>query len=270
MNVLELAQKSHRVIPIREGDYKKDGLWHCGICNTPKQFIKEVEGVTINAMCLCKCEAEKRRKEEAEDLARREREEILRQKILCFPSADMLDWNFENDDRTQNITGVCKRYVEHFKKARADGQGLLLYGGVGTGKTYMAACIANALIEGKYRVRMGTARNFADMAFDNKTEFAELLNLADLLILDDLSAERQTEYMQETVFQIVNTRYEAKLPLIVTTNLTPEQIKAPKSINEERIFSRLTRCFPVVVGGGDRRKKMANDTTKEWRDVLYG
>ena len=65
--ICDLANRSHHIIPVREGDFVKDGLWHCGICKTPKQYKKDMDGFTINAMCLCKCEAEKLRKEEEEE-----------------------------------------------------------------------------------------------------------------------------------------------------------------------------------------------------------
>lgn len=267
---LRIADQSFREIPVREGDFIKDGLWHCGICKTPKQFIKEMDGFTINAMCLCKCEAEKRRKEAEEAERKQEEEELRRRKIFCFPSADMIEWNFANDDRKENIT-FAHKYVEHFPKARAEGKGLLLYGGVGTGKTYIAAAIANALIDQKRSVKVNTARGFADQAFDDKEGFIEMLHTMDLVVLDDLNAERQTEYMQETVFTIVNTRYESKLPLIVTTNMDFQQIKNPADLTQERIFSRISAmCYPIPVAGADRRKQKARDSLNEWKEVLYG
>ena len=73
--ISDIAKRSHHVIPVREGDFIKDGLWYCGLCKTPKQYKKEMDGFTINAMCLCKCEAEKLRKEEEEERRKREAEE---------------------------------------------------------------------------------------------------------------------------------------------------------------------------------------------------
>ena len=98
-----------------------------------------------------------------------------------------------------------------------------------------------------------------------------MLHTMDLVILDDLSAERQTDYMQETVFTIVNTRYESKLPLIVTTNMDFQQIRNPDGLAQERIFSRIAAmCYPIPVAGSDRRKQMARDSLNEWKEVLYG
>lgn len=263
--IYDLANRSHHIIPVREGDFVKDGLWHCGICKTPKQYKKEMDGFTINAMCLCKCEAEKLRKEEEEERRKREAEEKKRQRLLCFPSPELSKCTFANSD---TVNKVAENYVSHFAKALEDGTGLLFYGGVGTGKTYMAAAIANALIDEGRTVRFNTARGYADQFFSDKNVMIEALRTCNCVILDDLNAERQTDYMQETVFQIVNIRYEMQLPIIVTTNLSPAQFSNPSNLSEERIFSRLTRCFPVLISGEDRRKKQARSS--EWKEVLYG
>ena len=80
------------------------------------------------------------------------------------------------------------------------------------------------------------------------------LNNFPLLVLDDLSAERQTEYMLEIVFNVIDARYRAKLPLIVTTNLTREELMIPADVRYKRIFSRLFEmCTPIEVAGADRR-----------------
>ena len=263
--ISDIANRSHHIIPVREGDFVKDGLWHCGICKSPKQYKKDMDGFMINAMCLCKCEAEKLRKEEEEERRKREAEEKKRQRVLCFPSPELANCTFANSDTPNKPS---ENYVSHSAKALEDGTGLLFYGGVGTGKTYMAAAVANALIDEGYTVRFNTARGYADQFFSDKNVMLETLRACHFVILDDLYAERQTEYMQETVFQIVNIRYEMQLPIIVTTNLSPAHFQKPQNVSEERIFSRLTRCFPVLISGEDRRKKQSR--TSDWKEVLYG
>ena len=65
----------------------------------------------------------------------------------------MLDWKFENDNgRSHRCT--THRYVEQWQTMRAENLGLLLWGGVGTGKSFLAGCIANALMEQEVPVRM--------------------------------------------------------------------------------------------------------------------
>ena len=93
---------------------------------------------------------------------------------------------------------------------RTDNIGCLFWGGVGTGKSYLAGCIANALMEKEIPVRM---TNFAlilnDLAasFEGRNEYISRLCRYPLLILDDFGMERGTEYGLEQVFNVIDSRY---------------------------------------------------------------
>jgi DNA replication protein DnaC len=167
---------------------------------------------------------------------------------------------------------AAKNYVANFNEFRKSGKGLLLFGTVGTGKTYAAACIANALIDKGYPVLM---TNFARIAntvsgmWEGKQEYYDSLNRFPLLILDDLATERKTEYMQEIVFAVTDARYRAGLPLIVTTNLTSEELKHPSDISYQRTFSRLLEmCLPVRVEGKDKRLEKLKEDIQPMKDLL--
>ena len=270
--VQAMANESHRRISIREGDYRKDGIWYCGICHTPKQYNRQAGEIWINAMCLCECQREAYDREEAAWRKKSEEKEITRKKISCFPAAAMTNWTFENDDRARPVVSdMCARYCDSFGDALKDGTGILFYGGVGTGKSYYAACIANRLIEDGYTVRFDNARGYADKAFEDKEDFLDTISGADLLILDDLGMERTTDYMRETVFQILDKRCQSGKPIIVTTNLTNDQLKAPRSVDEDRVFSRLLEStVPILMKGEDRRRAAGLNKTKEWREKLLG
>ena len=240
------------------GDYVKDGLLHCGKCNTPKQCFVELFGTIRKPRCLCKCAKEAR---DREDEARRQREfyeRVQRYRTAGFPESEMASWNFAADDGTNpKMTQAMQNYVHHFTEFRKQGKGLLLFGGVGTGKTFLAACAANALID---RGVPALVTNFSRIAntlqgmFEGRQEYLDNLNNYPLLVLDDLTAERQTEYMLEIVFNVIDARYRAKLPLIVTTNLTREELMNPDDITYQRIFSRLFEMtIPIEVAGKDRR-----------------
>ena len=97
--------------------------------------------------------------------------------------------------------------------------------------------------------------------FDGKQEFIDSLNKYTLLIIDDLGAERKTEYMVEHVFNIIDSRYRSGLPMIITTNLTADELKKPQAIEYSRIYDRvLERCHPVKVEGVSRRREsLKND-----------
>jgi DNA replication protein DnaC len=105
--------------------------------------------------------------------------------------------------------------------------------------------------------------------WEGKQEYLDSLNRFPLLILDDLGAERKSEYMNEIVFNLIDSRYRAKLPLIVTTNLTSEELKNPADITNRRTYSRLLEmCIPLEVKGEDRRREKLKDSFKEMKELL--
>lgn len=257
-------------VPVSEKEYMgEDGLLHCGICKKNVQTKIKFLGKEKTVRCICDC---KRKELEAFEEKERQQEKERKRKS-CFAETNMAAWTFENDDRKNaKISDAMIRYAERFPDFRKMGKGLLLYGSVGTGKTYYAACIANKLIDDGYSVVM---TNFARLTntiqgkFDGKQEFIDSLNRYILLIIDDLGAERKSEFMQEMVFNIIDSRYRSGLPFIITTNLTAEEIKKNQDIGYSRIYDRiLERCFPVAVTGDSRRRRKVKDTFLDVKEKL--
>ena len=115
------------------------------------------------------------------------------------------------------------RYVDKWAEVRTKNIGLLLWGGVGTGKSFFAGCIANALMEQEVSVRMtnfSSILNDLSNSFSGRNDMVDRLCSYPLLIIDDFGIERGTEYALEQVYNIIDARYRSKKPLIVTTNLT--------------------------------------------------
>ena len=164
------------------------------------------------------------------------------------------------------------RYAENFPKFLKEGKGLLLFGSVGTGKSYYAACIANRVIDQGYSARM---TNFATLTNDlsgmaeGKNRYIEDLGRYALLIIDDLGAERKSEYMQEIIFNIIDSRCRSGKPMIITTNLSGDEIKNPDNTGYARIYDRLLGCcFPQEISGPSRRKKELRDSFGDMRAIL--
>ena len=259
--------------PINEGDYVKDGLWYCGKCNTPKQCAVNFLGVIKFPFCLCKCEKEKRDLAEREVKRLEELRRISETRKLGFPDDEMATWTFDKDDNASpELMKIARNYVANFGKMQQRNKGLLLYGSVGTGKTFAACCIANALIDKGYSALV---TNFARLANtlqglrEDRQDYIDKLNAVNLLVIDDLAAERQTEYMQETVFNTIDARYRSGRPLIITTNLTADELKNPADISHKRIYSRLFEvCIPFEVKGIDRRAESLKREYGEFRQLL--
>ena len=127
-----------------------DGLKYCGKCHTPKEayFPEQYRKNGLDKHPVaCKCAAEERARREAEqrELERLNRIAMLRSE--AFRDIPAAGWRFENAEVMTPQLVKARRYSENWDAFRQDGTGLLLFGNVGTGKSYAAGCIANALIE---------------------------------------------------------------------------------------------------------------------------
>ena len=263
MNFMEgLIQAAQRANPQNPNDYTdpNTGLLMCGDCHTPKETRIEFFDISRVVRCLCKCGKERREKEaqEKEERERLARISIIREK--CFGAGDKKRaFTFEADDGADKATSKATRaYAERFSEMRRDGKGLLLLGPTGTGKTYYACAVANAVIEKGYTAKVTTfARVAADLqSTHDKTGLLDELCRFDLLVLDDFGTERGTSYMDEIVFTVVDERCATGKPLIVTTNLTAGDLGKSDDLTRQRIFSRLSEvCIPLPVVGQDRRKE---------------
>lgn len=271
-----MTQEASRDVHYEEGDYlNENGLLTCGKCHTPKQcrFIASWDGKEKKPYTLCDCARERQDAEEQARQAQNLRIEINRLRKLGFPDSEMADWTFAHDDGTDpKTTSIAHKYVDNFPEMKKRGKGLLLYGPVGTGKTYAAACIANELIsQGRPCLVTNFARimNTLQGMFDGKQRYLDDFNRLDLLVIDDLAAERDTSYVHEMIFNIIDSRYRSGKPLIVTSNLTQTELTAPCSVDKKRIYSRLLEmCVPIEVKGNDRREKKLRDDSADMARLL--
>lgn len=270
----ELERKSAANLKVGSDDYidEESGLLYCGKCHTAKQCRVTIFGRERTPYCICKCEADKRQAEEEAKRRAAFEEKIKELRKMGFPESDMAKWTFENDDGgNEKISNAMRNYVENFGKFREEGKGLLLYGNVGTGKTYMAACVANALIDlGVPCLVTSFPRvvNILQSTFE-KQEYLDDLNRFQLIVFDDLATERDTSFMNEQIFQIVDARYRANLPMIITTNLTAEELKSPADISKQRIYNRiLERCHPIKVENVNRRNQKLKNGFDEMQKML--
>lgn len=248
-----------------EKEYIKDGHAFCKVCHERKDGkVMEFFGNKMLFRTSCKCDRDR----EAREKERQKQLEIERLKSICFTSIIQWAYTFENYQGKENQSLIiAKNFVKDYEEIKKENIGLLFYGSVGSGKTYLACSIANALIE-QYQVRV-KIRNFAQIinelqkgGFDlDKNAYIESLVNTSVLILDDLGIERDTSYAKEQVYNIVNNRYLKQKPTIFTTNLSYDTIvNCTESVEYQRIYSRIIEmCIPVMVVGEDFRKAIQKD-----------
>lgn len=248
------------------------GLLRCRKCNGPRQTIitPPFEGAKPRTVrCWCKCP-------NIHTIAKEREKQIQleQRRSVCFQGVEELrNSSFDKDDGKGDpqLVVAAKQYAADFAQYKKTGMGLLYYGGIGTGKTFLAASIANAVLVQGYRVRLTNFATVADemWAAQDKAAYIDDLSKYDLLILDDLGVERKSEYMQEMVYKVVNARYVAGEPVIVTTNLTPDELTKTADMGYARTYDRLLeKCLPINVGGRSRRRATAADSWNKMREQL--
>jgi DNA replication protein DnaC len=172
--------------------------------------------------------------------------------------------SFERPPVTQieaMVVRVVRSYVEDLPANLDSGRGLWLMGDTGTGKTTLAMLVSKSTLEAGRSVAiyslpklLARIRRTYDSqpGEDNFLQFFERLTSVDLLHIDDLGAEKSSDWVLEQLYALVNERYEAQRSIVVTTNLDEtsleEQIGA-------RTVSRLVEICgdPLPLFGEDQR-----------------
>lgn len=258
-----LVERARGSNPPSPGDYYgTDGLLRCGVCGDAKEVL--IDGEKYPCACSCRLserEHEAERTRQAENDARRK---------MCFTSQRFESYRLDTADATKAVE-LAKRYVQNWQTMKEQGTGLLLWGGVGTGKTYMAAAIANAVIDLGESARMRSAGEIVldvQSNADKQGVISELCNKG-LLVLDDLGAERDTPFGAEIIYTLIDRRYQSGKPLLVTTNIPYPEIKTATDSGKSRLYSRiLERCVPILVDGNDRRRAEGAERLKRARELF--
>lgn len=214
-------------------------------------------------------ESIRRNEEEAKQLLLKKRQERIAELLAKSGiGAKFRKRTFETFKVTENNQDAyyhAREFVDNFPNSR----GLLFMGPVGTGKTHLAAAIANRLIEKLYTVIFGNITDIIAMVKTTYKKESELTELeiidtltkdVDLLVIDDLGKEYPTENTAVLLYQIINRLYENEKPIVITTNLVSEELKKRYQDKGEAIVSRITEmCKPVKMVGDDWRLKGAHN-----------
>ena len=262
---------------LRAGEYiGEDGLIHCTSYHGRRQAIVTVGDRRIYPRVLCACQsaAEDARKqtEKAVEL----RDKIQRNRAIGLPEPQHRAYTFELDQGyNPELMGKARRYAENWEQMYGKGMGLLIWGDVGTGKSFAAGCIANALLDRGISVMMTNFSRIlnalSSLQWGDRNQYIDNLNQYSLLVIDNLGIERGTEYVLEQAYSVIDSRYRSGKPLIVTTNLPLQQLREPQDVAHARIYDRvLERCVPIWARGKNIRQENAADNMKMAKELLCG
>lgn len=264
----------------RDGDFSENGILYCGKCKEPRQawidWIPDEDGNVSKRLVpiMCKCDVEAERKEK-EAKAQADFDEAMRHiRLTLHTMRDDVRWTFAKDTEADSpIAKTCRKYVERWDEMRKDNMGIMFYGSKGTGKTFYASCIYNALKDRRVLVGFTSTANLMNLLGQwDKEELFDALTRVKLLVLDDLGAERDTTYSAELMYTIIDNRYKTGLPTIVTTNLDRGEMDAETDIYRSRIYDRVIEMCPIAIpmAGTSKRGIIAEERKLKARELLRG
>ena len=262
---------------LEAGEYidPDDGLIHCDVCHERRQTVVKrfrLSGYFI-PRCPCSCQIEEERQKKEQQMQRERMERIKRRRAHGLRDKSLHAYIFDHDNGSNPVMEKARAYVRNWKEALKNNVGLLLFGDVGTGKSFFAGCIANALLDQDVPVLMTSfpaiLNQLTGVYPEERMEFINSLNDYDLLIIDDLGVERSTEFAMEQMFEVIDRRYRSGKPMIITTNLTLEQLRNPPDLAHARIYERiLERCAPILFSGENFRKQKSEENKKIARIIV--
>ena len=272
------TEKPTAITPNRElqsDEYfnETDHLIYCSKCNTPRQCRHELQGKVLIPSIRCKCQQEIFEQEEAQRKLHEKQMEIEHLKTSGLQDKALYDYTFARDNGINPEIKLAHNYVSNWEEMKANASGLLIWGDVGTGKSFFAGCIANALLEKGIPVLMTNFSRILNtltvMHFEDRNQFINSLNRYSLLIIDDLGIERNSDFALEQVFNVIDSRYRSGKPLIVTTNLTLDDLRNPEDTAHSRIYDRLlSMCVPVRFTGDNFRQEAAQRKMESMKKLI--
>ena len=273
----KIVEKSLEAANAQPDDYRKDGLLYCHVCHQPKERRLELLGGEHIVGVLCECEQAKR--EEEEEASRKHQAEMafwekmtdLRKDNICDPTYETV--TLANDDGTnQKVSNFCRKYIDRWPQMLENNIGILFHGPVGTGKSFFACAIANELLQKHVPTTITSFPRLLNLLQDsnNRQWLLDCLGNYKLVVIDDLGVERETSYAAEQIFAVIDARSRAKLPTIITTNLTKQEMENQPSMQYRRIFDRVREMCPAVVliDGQSRRIQNAHQRRELARELL--
>lgn len=153
-------------------------------------------------------------------------------------------------EQVKEPTAKAKAYAKNIRARLKDGAGLILRGGVGTGKTTLSVCIMREALKQDVRAYFLSLPSLASGLLSRKdaeerSKFNHKINTVPLLVIDDLGAETEQRWVVNRIEELINERTNRSLPTIVTTNLRNEELTeryTRRTLDRIRSFCEVITC----------------------------
>ena len=266
----------------------------CPICNrvVPKKRLF-VLGVEKIVQPRCRCEVEAWEKGQLEAIERHRKNEIERRFAFSELGERFENCRFETFDPVpgaEKALDMSRKFAELFDQNH--GQGLLLWGQPGNGKSHLAAAICHALKENGRTVVFQKVPNLLERirstfrrgANESEREIMDALRNCDLLVLDDIGAEKISDWVLDVMFRVIDSRYSWKRPVVFTTNFSPTELlhrfmpdeaTFEQEIAAKRIHDRIIEMSVIVENraqsyrmkvAAERAKRREPDQRRMWAE----
>lgn len=232
-----------------------DGIARCKKCGGAKMWYYGYTDSWFPIACPCELEEDKRERSE-EEISRYRAQSGIENRLA---EASFNDFCVTEENQHAYSSGL--RFAGNIEKVMAKGQGIYLYGKPGVGKTYLAACIGNMLLDMGVRVKFAKVSDILSEikeAYSHRGNEAAVLAeyiSADVAIFDDIGSEdymakrgAAVSFAQEKLFQLIDGRYSRKRSTVFTSNYSFEELISRRGIQRktvERIIEMSTRSYEL-------------------------
>ena len=230
--------------------------YHCNICHDT--------GIDITKICSCKRRLmiqESYKNSTIENIIQIENFDNFN--LSLFRKSIMDDEEISPYENMKELSQELQKYAEEFDRESVN---LYIYGPVGTGKTYLLNSIAKKVMDRGLSVVYFSESDLVSNILEHRFAYSEtkqklrdqidMIYDADLLIIDDLGANNTNDTSVSAVFEALNKRLVKKLPVIISSNLDPEDLRI---IYDQRVYSRIAgNYFLKKLYGNDLRTSIWN------------
>lgn len=240
-------------------DYKEPD-WDCEKCHDTGRIYRD------NHYLICSCAKNdlRKRKQKTGNLPLHLQNATFSNANLNYYETDLItDSGMNYRENAQKVYSLASSFVQRFNSERIN-RGLIIEGPIGSGKSYLLGCIANALIDRginfRYIVYSDLLQKIRSTYNQNNPENDEQQILSTVqqipvLLIDDLGTEKATEFASSTLYQIIDRRYREEKPIILSTNYSIKNLKNRFPVMGERIFQRLLEMNKYLELAGNVRVK---------------